>query len=425
LLAQADALLAARGREEARACYRAAAATSERAGDAETLARAALGLASRRSGTSVFDAETAGLLERARTRLAPEQRALAIRVASRLGAELLLRAPRETGEKLIDGAVRDARALGDPELLGWVLDDSSYALWSPSDPRGFIELNREIAQLALQQGDAELRFRATRSLAIGFLETGNRGELVQAIHDCEAIDRDAPLPYTRTIVAAMRAMVALLDGRLSEARTHAETTAGLAGGTAELGFLTVALLLQVQIHRAEGTLAALAPTIRDMAQRPWGDFMGVRVLAAQIEVELGGAIEPARRVIDEFARTGVDAQPRDRNWLPTMTTAAELCVLIGAKDAAAVLTERLSPYAQLGAGVGAAGCFLGAIAHHLGALALVRGRKDEAIAQLEAGAAFHERLGAIGWLANTRALLARARAQRGLRLARRVDGAGG
>ncbi len=408
LLAQAHALVTSRGRDDARAKYHAAALSAERCGDLEIFARAALGFAHRRTGLGAFEPGTAELLERARVRLGPELRGLAIRLKSRIGAELVLRSPREEGERIVEAAVREARALGDLATLGWVLDDYSYAFWSPRDTRGWAALCREIEQIGERLGDSELRFRGARFRAMAALDLGARAEFLDALRVCEEIDRATPLPYTRAMVPALRATLALLDGDLSEARRQADTAASLGAGATESGFEMIARVLRIEIARAAGEAAAIAPAVRELARRQ-RDVVGMRMHSAVLMAELGD-LDAGRAVLAEFVRDELTDLPRDRLYLPVLFCAAELCVVTKSREFTGPLELALAPFAAIAAVVGATGPFVGSIAHHLGALAMIRGDRAGAIAQLEAGAAFHERLGAVLWLARSRELLERARA---------------
>lgn len=82
-----------------------------------------------------------------------------------------------------------------------------------------------------------------------------------------------------------------------------------------------------------------------------------------------------------------------------MTDMAAVCARLGDATRAAVLFDRLSPYAdQL---VVALRLITGTVAHYLGLLATTLGRFDEADAQFSAAEATHRRIGAPTWLART------------------------
>ena len=87
----------------------------------------------------------------------------------------------------------------------------------------------------------------------------------------------------------------------------------------------------------------------------------------------------------------------DANWLSTQAEAAEACIALGDPTHAAVIYERLAPYAGRPATAGRAVASYGAVDRHLGGLAALLGRHDDAVRHLEAAIRRNDELGCTVW----------------------------
>jgi hypothetical protein len=90
----------------------------------------------------------------------------------------------------------------------------------------------------------------------------------------------------------------------------------------------------------------------------------------------------------------------DTNWLSLQAECAETAVLVGHRAHAATLYERLAPYAGRPATAGRAVTNYGAIDRHLGRLAAILDRKEDAIRHLENAIRVNEILGCTVWRAH-------------------------
>jgi hypothetical protein len=95
-----------------------------------------------------------------------------------------------------------------------------------------------------------------------------------------------------------------------------------------------------------------------------------------------------------------------------MAYLAETAATLGDATHAAALHELLSPYADRNVAVGWASTCMGSASRHLGLLADLLGRRDEAIAHFESALAMNERMRARPWVARTQIELARVLAQK-------------
>jgi hypothetical protein len=99
-----------------------------------------------------------------------------------------------------------------------------------------------------------------------------------------------------------------------------------------------------------------------------------------------------------------DARRRDRapacvdaNWLSAQAECAEACVALGDARHAAVVYDRLAPYAGRPVTAGRAVASYGAADRHLGGLAGLLGRRDDAVRHLRAAIVRNDELGCTVW----------------------------
>jgi len=123
--------------------------------------------------------------------------------------------------------------------------------------------------------------------------------------------------------------------------------------------------------------------------------------------------DKARELLDPVVKDGFASIPMDLSWSSTLSNWSEVAFRLGAREAAAPLYDLLAPHERTIVWTG--GTIWGPTARHLGRLALMMERYDDAEAHLIAATAEHERLGAPVWQADTDRLLA-------LTLLRRGDG---
>jgi tetratricopeptide (TPR) repeat protein len=117
-----------------------------------------------------------------------------------------------------------------------------------------------------------------------------------------------------------------------------------------------------------------------------------------------GDIERARSEFD-----AVMAVPHafDTNWLSLQAECAETAVLLADRGHAATLYTRLAPYAGRPATAGRGVTNYGAVDRHLGGLAALLGRREDAIRHLENAIRLNGALGCAVWRAHAQRDLSR------------------
>jgi tetratricopeptide (TPR) repeat protein len=162
------------------------------------------------------------------------------------------------------------------------------------------------------------------------------------------------------------------------------------------------LTIRSQQGRSRELETAMSQTLQETGSRiTW------RAGAAFRRLELG---EPERARAELEALVGPDAPeiPADGEWLGATVLLAEVAAGLGDRVRAEILYERLAPYAEtvLVFGVGVV-CW-GSVSLCLGRLALVCGRREDALAHLERALKANTALGARIHVATTQLELARA-----------------
>jgi hypothetical protein len=406
LLELGDLTVASRGTPSARVPFDRAARIARDLGDPTRLSRAALGFAHRALSLHATDVTLAWL--RAAHAAPSGDPTLEARVTVRFGAALLESAPaeRDDGVRLLAEGVARARRHGDALTLARVLADQSISFFSASGPEAALALAREVASCGRHAGDIEIEFRGLAEVTTVQLERGDRAGFDEAFGDCEELVRRAPIPYAQGMTHGVAALRALLAGRLEDANAAMAAADTHARATGSLGSGVVAGLQRFQLAREGGGLAALLPAL-DQARAHLPNLPGLAAIAG-LAHGLCGKRAQASEAAHALA-TCLDALPHDRTRLATLAVGAELAYLARSAPLAAALEPLLAPFAELHGVAGIAATYWGSLAHALGFVALVLGRRNAAARGFERALRAHEALGAPVWSRRSAEMLALAR----------------
>jgi tetratricopeptide (TPR) repeat protein len=153
-----------------------------------------------------------------------------------------------------------------------------------------------------------------------------------------------------------------------------------------------------------GSLEEVEPTIEDLAAE-YPARPAFRCALTHLYARLGRTDE-ARREFNHFAREDFSGLPFDWEWLYGMSLLAETCALLGDRHSAAVLHGLLLPYAAFNAADQPEGS-RGSLSRHLGILATMTRRWEEAEQHFDDALEMNVRMGARPWLADTQSDYAR------------------
>jgi DNA-binding SARP family transcriptional activator len=424
LLRLGDAQWRAGDTEKARRSFEEVAAVSDRLDAPETLARAALGYVTAgapvRLGlgglilTGNLGEGMTGIrrLEQALAALPEGDSSLRTQVLARLATELYPTGQTDRQAALSEQAVAMAQRLGDSEALLVALHSRHWAAMAPDHINQRLTNAAEMLDVAAKVGDEEMAFLARHARLHDFLELCDVGR-VDAELEAMALTADRiRQPFYQWHMTSMRAMRAMLDGRLEEAERLARSTLEITGlRPGEYVTYVFEHALMVAIRWQQGRLGELQQTVRAHGEQYPSIARWRNALAA---VELADE-RTARDEIERHARSDFAELPRNGLWILHLCALAEACVLIRDQQRAARLYELLSPFAERNV-VPLSTMPFGPVALRLGMLAAMLGRWQEAERHFEVAM---ERCGRLG----ARAVTARVLYERSRMLL--AQGAGG
>jgi hypothetical protein len=385
---------------------------AERAGDAQAMALAVLGLSGlwvseRRTVTGAVLLESR--LEHVLSLLDPHS-SLALRVRTRLAGEAdYVRG----GHDSILAQLDVARTAADPELLAEALSLAHHCLLGPEH----VALRRDLAVDLIK---TSFRTRRRSDLLMGLLwqtvDAYLSGDPHAGRHLGELRDQLGQQNHLAVafVVSAIDVMLAIRAGRLDDAESLSRACAanGAAAGDVDHEWWSGAQLVTIRWY--QGRLTELLPVLRDREHSP--DLSAVdnsAVAALAVAAAQAGDLRTAVSSLRALCGSDLAALPRSSSWLGTMNGIVETAALLGDAEVSARAYDLLRPYAGLPM-VGSLGitCF-GSVQHALGVASLTCGHLDQSVDHLRA--AVQHNLALAHWpsVAASRRRLAEAYQRRG------------
>jgi tetratricopeptide (TPR) repeat protein len=401
LLRCGEAHLSAGELPAAREAYQQAAVIARNNGDAEQLARAALGLGAGLGGFEVqlLNPAQVELLEEALDALDPAPSRLRAWVLARLSVALSFMDDEARRRSLSEQAVAMARQVGDSSALGYALAGHCDAIASPEHCETRLATAREVVRLARETGDRQLELLGRRLRLLALLEVGDVGAADIEIERFAQVADRLRQPLYRWYVPLWRGMRALMRRDIDEAARQcaiAEEIGALAHSD-NAGMLTftqswVRQRYQGRFSEAgEGLIGFLGLDPGGPAGTPVGWPAYLAVAATQL-----GDRDRARALLEQWVAVGLKQRPRDSEWLPESVQLAEAAVVVGFPAVAEVLYAQLKPYAHRFCVEGIGAAFTGSVAWYLAILARYLGHRHDASAYAEQALAAHRRVGLVG-----------------------------
>lgn len=399
LLSLADNLMRAGERPRAKQRYVQLADLARATGQRTLLAQAALGFSGLGDATPSLDPAVVGFLEEALAGLGGEVSALKVRVLSRLSEVLYFSPFKERRCALSEEAVALAERIGDAAALGHALNARHFALWGPEHLTDRLAIADRIVDLAAQAGDRELALAGHVWRIIDLLELG---EVAAADAEIETFAVRATAlrqAFNLWQLTSMRAMRALMDGRLQEGERLVEEAVTLGQGARSPN---VAFRFGVQLallRRLQGRFHELEDQIKASAERYPG-IAAFRVALALLYAE-SGRLDEARSAFESLAADEFAAVPEDATWIGALCHLAETCAALGDADRAALLYRRLLPYAGRNVVISFAHGCEGSVSRVLGLLARTISDANAAARHFEDAIATNQRTGARPFVAHS------------------------
>lgn len=401
LLELGEARIRSGERPRAWAVFREAATVAAELGDADSLARAAIG-ASRRYvlPPGVVDRDLIALLEQALEAFPPQPSVIRVQLLFCLCSALYFSDRRDEMRRLSAEATVIAGELGDARALALAAAARRRAYWGPGHLERRLADSTQLLRHALRAGDRELVLQGHAWLVVDLLETGDRAAVETQIQAFTRVAQDLRQPLFHWQITVWQAMRALLGGEL-------EATERLAGEALAAGIrpegVTAPQYYAIQIlalRREQARMAELEGAARALvAQSPDRPAWRAALIVLLCET---GRREEAAAELDQFAVNGFADIPLDGDWLITTTLLADAIVELGDTARARQLYELMLPYRGANVVIGLAAVCLGSTARYLGRLALTMGDRAAAREHLERALRANEALEAWVALAHTR-----------------------
>ncbi|MCA1832922.1 MAG: AAA family ATPase [Actinobacteria bacterium] len=422
MLSLADALTKAGDLPQARKTYEDVVELAVRRNRPEELAHAALGLGTGLGGFEVamFDDRQIALLEAALGALPAADSALRAWLLARLSVATSFRAPLDARVSLSTQAVEMARRVGDSAALAHALGSFCDAMSGPDYVEARLQAATEMISLTdsptsihgectivscpICLCDPEMLLLGRRHRIEALLELGDVGAFDAEVDLYERSAENLRQPLYQWYVPLFRGMRALMAGHIDEARRHA-TDAEAVGARAH------SHNAQLLIGTLRLSIAATADHPED-AQRLWDEMLSelpdivnwpsLSAPTTWLRALSGDAVN-ARAELQRLAASDFSELPKDAEWLSSMIYLAEACALVGESgDTAASLYAQLRPYEDLMAVDGIAAAFFGSAARHLGVLAGLLHRWDDAAKHFDHAMKRHSDAGAAVLTAHTK-----------------------
>lgn len=294
-------------------------------------------------------------------------------------------------------AVAMARRLGDAETLAYTLRGHHNVSWFANGLDGRLRQSAELVTLARQLPDPRERAEAHLLHALDRLESGDLVEVGRQLLFSSDVSGEGGERFAWH-ADIIRAAVATYEGRLSEAERLAEEAVARGQQVApdDAGiFFGVHLYT---LRRLQGRFDELLPLAHAFVEQfpllpIWR--VGIADLRAQ-----AGDRAAARAAFEYFAAGGFVEPPADWNWLLAMALLSEVCAFLGDQPRAAILYERLLPYADQNVTAVPGLACIGPAAFQLGCLATVLERWAAAADHFDAAARRNHAMGGLPYAAH-------------------------
>ncbi len=386
MLHLADATIGAGDIEQARRRYSQAAAAARRDGDAESLARAALGFAQVRPYGAI-DEESVTLLSQALERL--DDGPLKVRVTGLLA---VFWPEQERREALIDEALATA---ADEATRAWLYPSAVIVNWRPERSAQRSEAAQEVMRAAVQHADHGALVWAHLQRVRDAMQAGDVARATADLDRARPVANATRRSFSRWMLIIAEAAYAAFDGRLGEADRMTEEALVLNQRHSDDCFHehTVGRLVLARLRWRPQD--ADATQLRGFAAR-YPHLPAWEAMLASLEWELGN-VEAARRGVALCARDDFAAVVGSPDFLAAAVCLAEAAAGAGEPWQVERLYELLLPSADANPVLEHVWAIWGPAARALGLLAAADDRPQDAAAHFAAAVRLAEAWGSPGW----------------------------
>ena len=380
--------------------------TDQRGRAAAQATLALVGGGGRGVAVDLEDADRAALLRDALAGLRADDVDLLVAVLGELALALVLTDAKDERDALTQRCLQEARRWGDANGLAVALQARRIALMGPAGTAARVADGRETLALPPDKVSAEHRLAAELGLVEDLIELGDRVGADRAIEHARVLADQLRHPYWSWATTSWRALVAIIDGRLDEAEALAGEALAYQAPAEHPEALAAFGVNLVDIRLFQARAAEMLDLLHGAAeQNPHiPTYRAVLALCCS----RSGALESARDAFEQLAARDF-VMPADSNWLLAIAVLADTAATLGDRERAQTLLCLLEPYVDRHVVLncfGGGGAYWGPVAHHLGRLEALLGRRREACALLERAVGAAEAIGAPAFAAMSHETLA-------------------
>lgn len=307
--------------------------------------------------------------------------------------------------ELVDSSIRLATQASRQEALIF----ARHALWfanrGPNGVEDRVALARALVDESCTTADEELELVCRLFLIGSLMETGEVMGFDVEIERYSTLAEKLRQPQGLWYVSMLRAMQALLRGRLAEAETLMAEFVRLGALVGDANAYHSAMAHSLLISFERDQLDTLVPVVSEAVER-YPRMIGWRATRAWAFAQVGD-YESAQVDLDQIARSSFQKIPKRLDWPATIALLSETAAILGDKSSAAQLYEILSPLASRYFVVGLCVLSWGATDRHLGLLASTLEDWPKAEFHLSRALRMNAEIGAVAWQAQTQLDLAR------------------
>jgi DNA-binding CsgD family transcriptional regulator len=301
-------------------------------GDGAALVRAAISM-SHLGATSVYgrpDPAQVDVVEYALDVLGPEPSATRAQLLSEFAVQLG-DSDVERGIEMATEAESIARAVGDPDVLGFVLLRTRHVGRHPGRLEEHVQRAAELEVLGRRSGSVVLILAGLNAQALLYLERGELGTSFERGDRFVQLLGDRNLPFFQLTAHLQRAARAYLDGDLTSAEDQAMATVPFAASIGHpprsWSVATVGCIRRLQARDAESV------GLLERAVGKGDETAVVRAVLAATHAR-SRALESGRRSLIALRNTGYRI-PEGYGWAIAMSELAEAADLTGDREAGA------------------------------------------------------------------------------------------
>lgn len=391
LLALGQAQISSAETPQAHRTFQTAFKRAGEAGLADVMARAALGLGDVLTGVGGVSQELVETLEEALAAGAGRESALRVRMLARLGeAYRFDETTKHKEDELAREALAMARRVGDLQATGQALYGRIIALGEGRETMTQLRLATELIEVATQAGDVERRLLGLRLRMMLYFFTNRLTETRRDLEEYNELAAQAHLPLYSWFSPLFRSTWSMCEGRLEEAMELATRAVkeGTAARDPNVRWFSCEgeLMLAYELQDAERLEEVMGYLTEPGAFR-W--FWGARIFGTAVSGDEGAA----HRLLKEVVAANFQSVNTDFGLLWMVQLSSDVCRMLGDTATAAVLYEMASPFGTRFSTPGYLVSTCGCGHHHLGVLATVLGRYNDARYHLDAALEIHEKAG--------------------------------